>query len=128
SARIFCGSRLSYAAAHARVAAMTSSCGRSAVKPMDNALVVRISAINTRLIRILRNVNHDVRGLRGLRDWRLSVAGALRVDVDGVERLTGSHEEAVPLWTAERQVGAHLGKPDPAEQLALGRMDGRAAV
>ena len=43
----------------------------------------------------------------------------LRVDIHGIQRLPGSHEETISLGPAERHVGAHFGQTDPADQLAL---------
>src|SRR5713101_1536529 len=52
----------------------------------------------------------------------------LRVDVDSVERLARSHEQAVPLGPAETDVGADLGQANPPNELALGRPDRHAAI
>ena len=47
--------------------------------------------------------------------------GALGVDVDGVERLTGSHEEAVSLGATETKVGARFWKMNLADKRTVGR-------
>src|SRR5882724_1461091 len=64
----------------------------------------------------------------GRRRRRLRRRGALRRDVEGVQGLAPAHEQAVALGTAEADVGADLGKPDAADELALRRPDGHAAV
>ena len=46
---------------------------------------------------------------------------ALRIDVEGVDRSGGGHEEPVSLLAAEAEVGAALRQPDAADQLALRR-------
>ena len=53
---------------------------------------------------------------------------ALRIDVDGVERLAGSHEEAVALRPAETDIAAHLRQPDAPDQLPVGIPDSDAVV
>src|SRR5947207_4536536 len=68
------------------------------------------------------------------RRWRakraplLSRPGALRAGVERVERLAGCHEQPVALGTAEAHVAADLRQPDAADQLALRRPHGHAAV
>src|SRR5882762_3178969 len=59
---------------------------------------------------------------------RLRRRGALRGDVERVERLAPAHEQAVALGTAEADVGADLGEADAADELALRRPHGHAAV
>src|SRR4029077_4146440 len=59
---------------------------------------------------------------------RLRRRGSLRGDVEGVERLAPAHEEAVALRTAEADVGADLREPDAADELALRRPHGHAAI
>src|SRR4051794_9914675 len=61
-------------------------------------------------------------------DHCLTRGGALRVDVQGVERLAGGHEEPVPLGPAEADIGASFGEPNPSEQLAVGIPHGDAAI
>src|SRR5262245_11951954 len=51
----------------------------------------------------------------------LSRRGALRLDVHGVQRLAGRHEEAVALGPAEAHVAADLGQADASDDLALRR-------
>src|SRR6266700_556929 len=65
---------------------------------------------------------------RPRRDLVLPRSGALRVDVDGVERLAGGHEQAVPLRPTEADVAADLRQPYTADQLAFRRPDGHAAI
>jgi len=43
---------------------------------------------------------------------------AMRLDVEGVDRVTGRHIEAVVLWSAERQVLAALRQANEGERLA----------
>src|SRR5258705_10277278 len=59
---------------------------------------------------------------------RLTWCGALGVDVDGVERLAGAHEEPVPLGSAEGDVRSRFRQTNPAEQLALRIPDRHAAI
>src|SRR5947208_830289 len=54
--------------------------------------------------------------------------GALRRDEHRVERLPRGHEEPIALRPSERDVGAHLGQADPAQQLAVRIPHGDAAV
>src|SRR5258706_15224754 len=44
---------------------------------------------------------------------------ALGVDVDGIHRSAGGHEQAVAAWAAETQIGAAFGQIDAADQLAV---------
>src|SRR5262249_46898488 len=53
---------------------------------------------------------------------------ALSVDVHRVERLARRHEQAIAFRSAEADVGAHFRQADAAEQLAVGRPHGDAAV
>src|SRR5438094_356144 len=58
---------------------------------------------------------------------------ALRLDIEGVDRLAGGHEEAVALPAAETDIGAALGQHDAADHRAVGGIDrdpvlGRAAT
>ena len=46
--------------------------------------------------------------------------GALRLHIDGIERLAGAHKEAVALGAAEADVGADLRQQDHADALAFG--------
>src|SRR5713226_8090264 len=50
----------------------------------------------------------------------LTGRGALRRDVERVQRLAGGHEQPVALRTAETDVTADLGQADAADELALG--------
>ena len=47
--------------------------------------------------------------------------GALGIDVDGVERLAGGHEQAVFLGATETEIGAGFGEMNLADELAVGR-------
>src|SRR5436309_13399465 len=48
---------------------------------------------------------------------------ALRLDVEGVDRLAGGHEEAVALLAAEADVGAALGQHDAADHRTVRIVD-----
>src|SRR5438093_1062072 len=54
--------------------------------------------------------------------------GALSLDVERIDRLALSHEEAVALDAAETDVGAALGQHDAADHLAVGGEDGNAVL
>ena len=54
--------------------------------------------------------------------------GALGVDVEGVEGLTGGHEEAVFLGATEAEIGAGLGEMDFADESGVRREDVDAVV
>jgi len=54
--------------------------------------------------------------------------GALRIHIDCVQRLTGSHEKAVFLGPAEAEVGASLRKMNLADEFAVGSEDVHAVV
>jgi hypothetical protein len=62
--------------------------------------------------------------------WRNGSARsrALRRGIHGVERLARGHEKAVALGTAEAGVAAHLGQPNPIDQLAVRRPCCDAAI
>src|SRR5258705_11424081 len=64
----------------------------------------------------------------GRRRRRLRRRGALRGDVERVERLAPAHEQAVALWTAGADVGADLRQPDAADEVCLRRAHGHPAV
>src|SRR5471032_2791386 len=51
---------------------------------------------------------------------------ALCIHIEGVERVTGRHEQAVAVTAAEADVGAALGQVDMADRLALGTEDTNA--
>ena len=53
---------------------------------------------------------------------------ALRLDVHGVERLAGGHEQAVAFLTAETDVGADFRQQDHPDALAFGRKNVHAVV
>src|SRR3954453_19395810 len=56
------------------------------------------------------------------RQWPVSpLPRALRVDVEGVERVAGGDEQAVAFLAAEGEVGAALGQPDAHHQLTFRR-------
>src|ERR1700722_20848292 len=64
-----------------------------------------------------------------LRDKRRSATwDALGLDIHGVDRLAGGHEQAVALAAAEAEVGAALGQQDPANQCAVRREHGDAVL
>src|SRR5436190_9285159 len=48
---------------------------------------------------------------------------SLRLDIEGVDRLAGGHEEAVALLAAETDVGATLGQHDAADHRAVRVVD-----
>lgn len=50
------------------------------------------------------------------------------IDIERVERLAGDHEEAVPFFSAETQIGADFGQRDHADALAIRREDMDAVV
>src|SRR6185437_3384888 len=50
----------------------------------------------------------------------LPPGGALRFDVEGIDRLARRHEEAVALEPAKADIGAALGQHDAADHLAVG--------
>src|SRR5687767_10065926 len=52
----------------------------------------------------------------------------LCVHVQRINRLARRHEESIALGASEADVTAHLGKPDPTDELALRRPHGDAAV
>jgi hypothetical protein len=54
--------------------------------------------------------------------------GSLRGDVDRVERLARRHEQAVALGAAEAKIGADLGQPNTADELARRRPYRHAAI
>src|SRR4051794_41175599 len=47
----------------------------------------------------------------------------LGVHIERIDRLAGSHEQAVAFHAAEAEVGAALGQRDPADHHAVGRID-----
>src|SRR4029077_801201 len=47
-------------------------------------------------------------------------SGALRRDLEHIERLARGPEEGIALWAAKTQIGAHFRKPNAADQLACG--------
>ena len=51
-----------------------------------------------------------------------------RVEIHGIERLAGGHEQAVALGPAEADVGADLGKQDQADADAVGGKDVHAVI
>ena len=53
---------------------------------------------------------------------------SLRLDVDGVERLAGGHEQPVALGPAEAEVGADLRQQDQADARAVRAEDVHAVV
>src|SRR5437667_5416266 len=53
---------------------------------------------------------------------------ALRLDIEGVDRLAGGHEEAVALPAAETHIGAALGQHDAADHRAVGGVDRDAVL
>ena len=50
---------------------------------------------------------------------------ALRIHIERVKTMAASHEKTVSLATTKAKIGAPLGKPDAANQLALGIEDHR---
>src|SRR2546425_3173709 len=52
----------------------------------------------------------------------------LSFDVNGVERLAGSHEQAVPFFAAETNVAANLGQKDLPNTLPMWVKDVNAVV
>jgi hypothetical protein len=51
----------------------------------------------------------------------------LGLDIEGVDRLARSHEQAVALLAAETHIGAALGQHDAADHRAVGSVDGVSA-
>src|ERR1700687_1769117 len=49
---------------------------------------------------------------------------ALRLDIEGIDRLAGGHQEPDALPAAETHIGAALGQHDAADHLAVGGVDG----
>jgi hypothetical protein len=75
----------------------------------------------------LDQANEGLQGLRcpvfrKRRDRVLAVRGALRVDVERIERGARRHEQAVAVHAAETKIGAALGQVDATDQLA-GRIE-----
>src|SRR5437762_7286079 len=62
------------------------------------------------------------------RRYDLGHVSAAGSDEDGVQRLTGGHEEPVALGPAEAEVGADLREKDHADAVSLGREDVNAIV
>src|ERR1044071_9853924 len=54
--------------------------------------------------------------------------GTLGLDVDGVERLAGGHEEAVAFLASETEVGADVRKEDHSDAFAFRRKNVNAVV
>src|SRR5438309_12026940 len=54
--------------------------------------------------------------------------GAAGVDVDGVQRLAGGHEQAIALGSAEADVGTCFGQQDLADARTVGGKDVHAVV
>src|SRR6266849_3148573 len=50
-----------------------------------------------------------------------AIMRALRLDIDGIERLAGRHEQAVSFLAAEADIGAGLGQTDLTDARAIGR-------
>src|SRR5690242_12936167 len=50
-------------------------------------------------------------------------AGSLRLDIDGIQRLAGRHEQSIPLCAAEADVGAVFGKANDPDRDTVGRDD-----
>ena len=65
---------------------------------------------------------------RGSPDGVLGNMCALRLDVDGVQRLAGGHEQAVAFGAAEADVAADLRQQDLADARAVGGEDVDAVV
>src|SRR4051812_1187651 len=59
--------------------------------------------------------------MAALRCRALATGSTLDVDVKGVDRPRGGHEEPVAFLPAEAKVGTALRQPDAADQFALGR-------
>src|SRR5215475_3349195 len=49
---------------------------------------------------------------------------SLGLDIEGIDRLARSHEQAVALLATETHVGTALGQQDAADHRAVGRVDG----
>src|SRR5262252_4364717 len=66
----------------------------------------------------------DTFPLKGGRDREFSLGyeGAHRFDIDGVDRGTAAHEEAVSLLAAEAEIGAGLRQMDLADEIAVRRI------
>src|SRR3954447_934257 len=68
------------------------------------------------------------------RSWRFlpvtesAGGGALRLDLQHVQRLARRHQQVIALRAAERDVGAYLGQTDAADQLALRVVDKHASI
>lgn len=59
--------------------------------------------------------------MKGLKGQLSAARSALCIDVEGVERLAGGHEQPIALATAETNVGATLWQSDVADGSAIRR-------